>query len=64
VALGRVGEAGWARPRGRGKVFYLFSNPFLYLFFFPIKFIHKNDPQIKWMHTQGNTSDQNNFVTA
>jgi hypothetical protein len=61
-AAQRVSRMGLAE--GWKGVFLFISNLFLYPFSFPIKFIHKNDPRIKWMHTQGNMSDQNNSVTA
>jgi hypothetical protein len=66
VLVARLGKrAGLAREEGKVEnVFFIYFHSFLYSFSFPIKFIYKNDPRIKYMHTQGNTSDKNNSATT
>lgn len=42
----------WGEERGKeGCGLFFFSIFFIPFLFFPIKFIHQKEPQIKWMYT-------------
>jgi hypothetical protein len=66
VLVARPGKrVGLAREEGKVENVFLFISILFFIrSLFSIKFIHKNDPRIKYMHTQGKTSDKNNSTIA